>query len=574
MVSLLSAAPATRPDLQDSFSVILTAGMAPYTLHVNAVNIPLAHGTVLTARYEWDFGDGTAESKYNKLVGWNAAHIYNRGGNYTVALTLTDEAGDQRVMKKAFIIDNDSRQTIYVAGNGNDGSFGNTPQQPVRTLARAGKLLREDSRILLRRGDIFEISSPLEIKRSNVIIGAYDDPAKPKQATTQPAGDRPVIFFTGLKKDVPYFTTARNTSDAMFQDLAFDSKFSQGADKTGMPDCVKPSGQNTTVRNCVFLNVGYGINGNQEPHGVMAIDNSCPLETGLRSYFAWVQGSDHVYLGNTVVNSTREHCLRVGGADRILIAYNNFSNLDRRAPNKGGDQLDVSKGAMTIHSGSYVYVVNNVIPVGELLIGPLGKGDGWNNPKARWHWAVIEGNEINSYVYINHGTDHVMCRNNLINRNDWSCFIVEGYDEKYQRGNSDITIINNTGVNRGLKGNFLRVTGKVDGITVRNNLYIAPKLKLTDNWSAPVYADPGGLSSFRESSGNVWPDLKGFKGVHYIIDLGGYISEKKWLDQAFVKGDRFQTLVLPATQPTAEATTEPTTEPAIDLGEVGAKPGA
>jgi PKD repeat protein len=559
--------------ITDSFTAILTGGMAPYTLHVNALGIQLKHGTALTARYEWDFGDATAESKYNQLVGWNAAHIYNQQGTYTVKLTLTEDDGTKRVFPKAFIIDTDSRQSIYVSERGDDANFGNTPMQPVRTLARAGKLLHDDAKLLLRRGDRFELTSPIDIKHNNIIVGAYDDPAAPKRETTQPVGDRPLIFFAGEKKDVPCFTTAKNTSDAMFQDLAFDSKFTENTEKKGMPDCIKPSGQNTTVRNCVFLNVGYGINGNQEPHGVMAIDNSCPLDSGLRSYFAWVQGSDHVYLGNTVVNSTREHCLRVGGADRILLAYNNFSNLDRRPP-KGNDPGDFSKGAMTIHSGSYVYVVNNIIPVGELLIGPLGKGDGWNNPKARWHWAVIENNQIDSYVYINHGTDHVMCRNNLINRNDWACFIVEGYDEQYQRGNSDITIINNTGVNRGARGNFLRVTGKVDGITVRNNLYIAPHLKLEDNLSAPVFVDEGGLSSFRESSGNIWPDLQGFKGVNYVKGLGGYISEKKWLDEAFVKGDRFQTLNLPATQPSAEATTEPATEPAIDLSEIGAKPGA
>jgi hypothetical protein len=281
---------------------------------------------------------------------------------------------------------------------------------------------------------------------------------------------------------------------------------------------------------------------------VMVLDNTCPLETGLRSYFCWVQGSDHVILGNTVANSTREHCLRVGGADRLLIAYNTFSNLDRRP----GDKLDTSKGAMTIHAGSYVYVANNTILHGELLLGPLGKEDGKKNPKSRWNWAVIENNHINTFIYINHGTSHLVIRNNDIRRNDWACIVVEGYDAEYSRGNSDIWIENNTGLNKSIRGNFLRVTGKVDGITLRNNQYIAPKLSLKDDLSAPVFVDDDSLASFREISNNLWPDLKGFDGVNYVKGLGGYLTEEKWLKEPVVKGDRFETLPIPTTEPATE----------------------
>src|SRR4051812_46273238 len=81
-----SSAPATQPaDL--SFSLLLTQGVAPCTLHVHATEIPLTHGTPLTARYQWDFGD--PKGKYNSLAGWSAAHVYDRSGQYAVTLTLT-----------------------------------------------------------------------------------------------------------------------------------------------------------------------------------------------------------------------------------------------------------------------------------------------------------------------------------------------------------------------------------------------------------------------------------------------------------------------------------------------------
>ena len=107
------------------------------------------------------------------------------------------------------------------------------------------------------------------------------------------------------------------------------------------------------------------------------------------------------------------------------------------------------------------------------------------------------------------------------------------------------------------------MTGKVDGITLRNNLYIAPKLSLKDDLSAPVFVDDQSLDSFREISHNLWPDLKGFVGVNYVKGLGGYISEDKWLGESKVKDDRFETLPLP--------TTEPTSQPVPAVGEIGAK---
>ena len=534
-----------------SFETMLTNPMAPYTLHVNATEIPLTHGTPLTAKYEWDFGDTTAGSRYNQLPGWIAAHVYTEPGTYTVALTLTDEAGEKRLLKKVFIIEPDTRQTIFVAANGRDSDTGLSPYQPIRSLALAVRKSQDDTRILLRCGDIFDVADKIDIKHNNVLIGSY---ALSSTATTSPADSNPVIRFVGELKYVPIFQTTKEISDLTIQDVTFDSKFTHNTEKTGMPDCLRPGGENTTVRNCVFLNVGYGINCNEYPHGVMAIDNSCPLVTGLRSYFAWIQGSDQVYLGNYVSNSTREHCIRCGGADRLLLAYNTLTNLDRRPE----DKIDTAKGCMTIHAGTFAYIArNNLVRSGELLLGPLGQRDGLKNPSSRFKWAVIEDNKIDSFVYINHGVEHLMCRNNIVRRNDWACFVVEGYNEQYQRGNSDVTIENNTGINKSVRGNFLRVTGKVDGITLLNNLYIAPKLKLEDDFSAPVFVDDTGLGSFRQIAGNIWPDLTGFKGVNYVKGMGGYITEDQWKQSPTVKDDRFEKLPVPTTVPTTSPTTLP-----------------
>ena len=70
-------------------TVLLPPGNAPCTLHVGSATISL------TAHYDWDFGDSTA--KFNHLTGFNAAHVYDQPGKYTVTLTVTEPPAAQQV---------------------------------------------------------------------------------------------------------------------------------------------------------------------------------------------------------------------------------------------------------------------------------------------------------------------------------------------------------------------------------------------------------------------------------------------------------------------------------------------
>jgi PKD repeat protein len=557
------AQPASQPT--DTFAMILSAGMAPCTIHVHALNLPLAHGTVLTARYDWDFGDEAG--RYNKLTGWNAAHIYNRAGQYTITLTLTDETGARQVLHRTITISPDARRSVYVASNGNDASSGADPAQPVRSFARASKLIGRDTKILFRSGDVFEISAAMSVSKANVIIGSYSESVAPPAPTTSPADAppgvetiatdrRPVIRWVGPRQYASMIRIETPASDIIVQDLTFDSNFTSDTEMKNMPDSVKASGVNATVRNCRFLNVGYGINANGKPRGMLMQECDAPLDTGVRGVGAWCEGSDLVFLGNYMINSTRAHTLRVGGADRLLIAHNNLSNIDRRPK---GDTLDWNNGAMTIHEGSYVYVTDNVVGAGLVLVGPLGAGDGLRDISRRWHYAVIERNRIGSWVQVIHGTDHVMIRNNIIRRNDWSAIEVEGYNETYHRGCADITIANNTAVNIGARGYFLRVTGPVDGITLANNLYVAPKLPGGTSNAAAVWVNQSDLSSFKSIVSNLWPACGG-GAVNFVNNAG--VTPAQWLAMPPVSDDRFRNILLDEhNQPVTDAGNLPSAKP-------------
>ena len=104
-----------------------------------------------------------------------------------------------------------------------------------------------------------------------------------------------------------------------------------------------------------------------------------------------------VVLGNVVPNSTREAVLRAVGGTRLLIGYNSFTN-------QALTSLDTSKNVLTIHDGSYAYIVGNDLHKGPVHVGPLGEQDGLKNKASRLNYAVIEGNLLDTESFTLHGT--------------------------------------------------------------------------------------------------------------------------------------------------------------------------
>ena len=523
---LIAAVPTTEPwraspDHQPGFGLLLSPGVAPCVVHVNGLRFPLAVGTPLTARYDWDFGD--SGSKYNTLTGFNAAHFYQQPGNYTITLTVTDQAGTARSASAHIVISPDRRHTIFVSPGGSDLNVGTSQDAPLHSLGKAFKILPDSCEILLKAGNSYDANDVLKIAHSDVLIGRYDEGPDPVVMLLKQSGEKPPHGFIAIDN---------RCNGVTFQHLTFDSPYAAAenaeAPKIGV-EAIIARGRNISVRDCTFLNVDNAVNANGSPIGLLVEGCKAPLKTGLRAYFVWTQGSDFVCLGNSAANSTREHIVRLSGVDRALIADNDFTNLDRRP----ADKYDTSKGTIEMHHGSYAYIAHNTVAGGTIRVGPLGLHE---DPSTATDWAVIDGNQVSgTYIVAYPGAHHVMIRNNII-RNDTQQSIQLLAPDAQGRTNSDIHILDNTGIDNGETGAFLKVWGHVEGIEMTNNLFVATHLKVGANGASAVNIAQADLSSFTAISHNVWP-------VECMLN-NRVIARADWGKLPQVSQDQFATVAL------------------------------
>jgi Ca2+-binding RTX toxin-like protein len=518
--------------------------IAGQQIHANALSSTLRTGTILTAKFDWNFGD--PGGAYNSLRGWNVAHAYEAPGTYTLALTVTDEKNQSTTLTTTIKVLADTRKTIYVAANGNDANDGRSPDRPVKSITRANKMLVSDNmKVLFRRGDTFSTNLPLGITTKNVTIGAYGSGNRPVITRVKGNGSSTISIF-------------HNTVNAVVRDIVFDTPYVATGNTAGsLPiNAITTGGTNTSIRGCEFRNVNYGIDGFRQPQGLLVQDNSAPLTTGVRGYLAWGEGSDHVYLGNYAANSTREHNIRLVNVTRMLLAFNDLTNLDRSSV----DAPDGSKGAIEVHNGSYAYVYENKVTDGPIRVGPRG---GSTEPTTtKTDWVVIERNEVtNTDIRMTPGAHHVFVRNNVISESAGSAgFSVVARDTE-GRVASDIVIANNTVKNPGTGGKFLRVDGEAQRVTLVNNLFVMPNLSTGDGSSSVFVADDD-LNGFAKIANNVWQKpmkiiLWAQGGMNWVRtkfdNKVGYKTPAEWEAYAQVSGDTFSSTTISGWTPSSSS---------------------
>lgn len=471
-------------------TIMSTSGMAPFAVHVNGLSSTLGIGDLLTARFEWDFGDPNGQ--FNKLVGWNAAHIYDQPGTYTITLKLTNQAGGQAVATKQVTVTAPNRTTIYVATNGNDSNPGTSENAPIRTAARAAQLVNDNTRILFRRAGTYDISSTFHINKQNVVIGAYGNGAKP------------VLHWTVNSNYAAIMSMGSQAKNVVVQDLTFDSPFTPN---NLIVRGIHPNGSNVTVRNCHFDDVSYAMNTEQGVDGFLVLNNTADA---IGAYLVWAQGHDHTYLGNTVANSMHEHNIRIGGAKRLLIAHNDLTNTNK----------STIWGMLTEHC----YITGNVLREGRFLAGP---NFAVGSPSERSRWIVFEGNEIiNEGLIIYAGAENVMIRNNVVRNNGGEAFSIWGYHSAMNRTTRNVTVVNNTAINNSSSyGRFIKFGKGAENLTVANNLYVAPSFN-TSMGGGNVVTDENQLAAGQRFHNNYWANPYSGSKHHFLGGNG--LTPSQW----------------------------------------------
>ncbi len=515
------------PSPEPVIHVLDNSGMAPFAAHVHALDSTIGVGDSLTARYRWDFGD--PEAPYDQLEGFNAAHVYDTPGTYTITLTIMNEAGRESTATAQITVTADTRTPIYVSADGNDEHDGRSIEQPIRTFARAIQLLNHEDAVLFRRGDVFDVSLSVGgINRRGWLFGAYGTGEKPVLRWTGPMGYNTMI---GMNEAL--------TRDVVVQDLKFDSIYASSPDRN-ITDAIVPDGENITIRNCTFGHVTDAVNCERQPVGVLTVNNDAPIPNAVRAYYVWVQGTDHTHIGNTVNRSLHEHNIRIGGAQRVLLAHNDFTNLQ--------------KTTIWLMQGEDLFVRNNTLNEGQLAIGPDHNGP----PTASLRRCVVEANvldkrqdSMHAGVKIKAGAEHVYVRNNLVLTTGHSTFEVTEYLASMDRSCQDIRIVNNTGINNG-SGRFLRVGADNGQLVVANNLYVAPEMETGSNSQAIMFILDDDLGSFSMIANNCWPVPQVFEwvgdGYHYLwptwSEAEGYRNIDEWADLSLTEGDVYENIVL------------------------------
>ncbi len=510
-------------------------GPAGHTVNVNALSSQLFNGDAIGASFAWDFGDPTA--KYNKLVGWTAAHTYDRAGTYTVKLTVTDAGGKATTVTQRVTITPDARRAIYVDASGSDANDGSSPTEAVKTLAKAVSMAGNNAKILLRRGQAFNVTDVLRVTGRNVVVDAYGNGTA-----------LPVVRKAGGAAGTMFYVSPTATG-FLAQNLVLDSIWDLNGTygKKKIPaEAFTVAGDNFTVRNCRFMNINTGVQTEAKPTGVLVQGNY--FSPNIRAYCIWSQGYDHAYLGNTMTNSQQEHLIRADGTDgvgvvRVLIHDNDLS----RPTNK--------KGSIELRTASWYYVSGNRIKGGTLRVGLQDVDKATFPDWAKWknEFGVLENNVTDKiWVNIRPGVKHLAVRNNVIKVDDWWAISVEAIEPGYDqvRKTEDVRVERNTVINQGTTGSFLWLHGTAKAVRVVNNLFVAPNLRADGTGHAfGIQVTAADLSSFSTIDGNVWPDvaLSGSQdGLHYVGNgvavTSGFKSEVEWDKLKQVGNDAYKTV--------------------------------
>lgn len=577
------------------------SGMAPLAVNVDGLSTVLGAGDELSARYTWDFGDGSGP--HNQLVGWTAGHVYDVPGSYTLTLAVTNERFETATQEITVQVSADTRQVFHVSPLGRVGGVGSLAD-PGSTPGDVNGYLADDVTILFERGQVHDFATDSVTVEgvSGVVLGAYGSGDAPVlMGAAYPDGvnrslisvlDNPSFAFIDggwIATDTP---AGPPIDQVVIQDLEFRSLSEASLATEWNNAAVQVHGRratNITIRrntcddigSCILMGQGAYPLATEEynyPGGVLIVDNTADA---LSSYFTFFSAHHVSLIGNLVTGGSYSQWIFRYYADYVLIANNDFqqpvSNYQPYAVAGGvhcaidygtllsdcdgptGDDVPGHQG--NVEWGHHSYVVGNRLD-DTLRLGYVGFGS--NGTKFQSQRYVVVENNLFTRVGANQAptetlyhwpyTRHVRIRNNVfLGPYGNAGFTPEGV--------WDFEVAHNTYYGPASDHTFALIVNRYgdDGVPAMDFMFLfgspattAGAFQVVNNlFAMPAYSAGGGSGPYLFSStvlpdltgfafsGNIWPG--GGASSNLAMNTGlGVLTPTQWSDLPQVDGDTFQ----------------------------------
>lgn len=447
-----------------------------HVLHVEAPSSMLPGSTENMDLFAWTFGDTTTGSVFNATKGFNAAHLYDTAGSYTVTLVrtplgLTASPGTNVAKTWTVLVTNESQQSIYVSNStGNDSNSG-TIGSPVKSIGRALAMAGPWDRIYLKRGDTWR--NPNDGTTSL----AWTVTVEGLEIRDYGTGTLPVIE-SPVQQYLSTFVV--NAENVVFRNIYFrhlDNGYARSGTRV-----FTPNRKNFAAVGCYTERVGYFVQGDKNP----PVDDNDPVTDGVLllncvdsegeycSRNQWVFGSYSRWCiyGCKAYDSIYEATIRFYGHGYRLVAVNGgeFGNRDNSTTRYGENGItsnanNIGKGALIFQKGSYVWIDSVTIKSDAVLysdagiyLGPLGKE----------HGNLVDPTALTDHVVVRNCVDRSYERNRDDDSQPVQIICYAGLHRASIVGNTDFQRIYVNGtdasVNRGIENLFIR------GNTMRNEI--------------------------------------------------------------------------------------------------------
>ncbi|MDB5293045.1 MAG: hypothetical protein JWL69_4286 [Phycisphaerales bacterium] len=361
----------------------------------------------------FDFGD--PKGAFNRLTGYNAAHVYEKPGTYVLTVRPQGQPAGKAIKKTVHVLP-DTRGVLKI--------------QPGDNLADVLKGVRNDTLVLFPPGVTMDLTAPVEIKARNVEFRAAGPGPAPRIRRVAGKGSSTLIP-QGL--------------DIAFRGIEFDSDkpMSEIGSKKVNYRAVNADTGHLALIGCTFRNVDDAIFCTSLTRGVLV--QWCKFTSEVRGCGVWCDGSNVILLGNKFATSQQEHNVRSSqtGFYNLLVVENDFTSTE-------------GKETLTFRNGQDLYAIHNAFHKGWVRTGPGPRGD--NRPmnaielkKGHVDHVVLEANGLydGAWFQINEGSSDVTVRYNRVDSDGKSPPVhVEGPSLKDIRVEDNYRVLNGTPTNK------------------------------------------------------------------------------------------------------------------------------